>query len=55
MPLYLGIDAGTQSLKCIVIDTDSGGIVAENSVNYGRDLPQFGEPNGWGNPSQESG
>ncbi len=47
MPLYLGIDAGTQSLKCIVIDTENGGIAAESSVNYGRDLPHYGAPNGF--------
>ncbi len=47
MSLYLGIDAGTQSLKCLVIDTENSGIVAESSVNYGRDLSHYGAPNGF--------
>ena len=47
MSLFLGIDAGTQSIKCIVIDCASGRIVAESSVNFGRDLPQYASPNGF--------
>ncbi len=42
---YLGIDAGTQSLKAIVIDQDT--IVAEAGVHFGRDLPQYASPNGF--------
>ena len=47
MSLFLGIDASTQSVKCIVIDCDSGRIAAESSVNFGRDLPQYASPNGF--------
>ena len=47
MELFLGIDVGTQSVKCIVIDCDSGRIAAESSVNFGRDLPQYASPNGF--------
>lgn len=53
MGLYLGIDASTQSMKCIVIDTVSYLIVAECSVNFGKDLPHYASPNGFllhGNP-----
>ena len=47
MGVYLGIDVSTQSVKCIVIDTVSGLIAAESSVNFGRDLPQYASPNGF--------
>ncbi len=45
MALYLGIDASTQGVKVIVIDAVS--IVAEASVNFGRDLPKYASPNGY--------
>ena len=45
MALYLGIDASTQGIKTIVIDADS--IVAEASVNFGDDMPEFNSPNGY--------
>lgn len=45
MALYLGIDASTQSVKTIVIDGES--ILAESSVNFGKDLPGYGSPNGF--------
>ncbi len=47
MGLYLGIDASTQSMKCIVIDTMAGEIAAESNVNFGRDLPQYDSPSGF--------
>ena len=47
MGLYLGIDASTQSMKCIVIDTTAGEIAAESNVNFGRDLPQYDSPSGF--------
>lgn len=47
MGCFLGIDASTQSVKCIVIDTDSGTIPAESSVNFGSDLPAYRSPNGF--------
>ena len=39
MGFHLGIDVSTQSVKCIVIDTENGTVPAESSVNFGRDLP----------------
>ena len=45
MALYLGIDASTQSVKTIVINGES--IIAESSVNFGKDLPSYGSPNGF--------
>ncbi|WOO40935.1 xylulokinase [Rubellicoccus peritrichatus] len=47
MPLTLGIDASTQSCSAIVIDSDAGNIVAEASVNFGADLPQYNAPSGF--------
>lgn len=47
MPLILGIDASTQSCSATVIDTNKGVLVAEESVNFGRDLPQYHAPNGF--------
>ncbi|MGB0372269.1 MAG: xylulokinase [Opitutales bacterium] len=47
MPQLLGIDASTQSCSGIVIDTDSGSVVAEVSINFGKELPQYGAPQGY--------
>ena len=47
MGKYLGLDASTQSLSAMVIDTDANDIIYERSVNFGTDLPEFGCPNGF--------
>ncbi|MGE9295628.1 MAG: xylulokinase [Puniceicoccales bacterium] len=47
MPLSLGLDASTQSLSALVIDTDSGVVVADVSINFGERLPQYGAPQGF--------
>lgn len=47
MSLFLGIDAGTQSVKSIVIESSSGRIMGASSVNFGKDLPQYASPNGF--------
>ena len=41
MALFLGLDSSTQSLSAIVIDAGSGQIVAEASLNFGSDFPQY--------------
>ena len=41
MSCFLGIDSSTQSLKGLVIDCYAGNIVAQASVNFTTDLPQF--------------
>lgn len=46
MPQFLGIDASTQSISGIVIDTDAGSIVLDESINFGSDLPQYNAPTG---------
>ena len=46
MAYYLGIDSSTQSMKALVIDPDHATIIASASVNFGKDLPEFGCPEG---------
>ena len=45
--LTLGIDSSTQGVKALVYDTGSGRVVTTVSVNYGKDLPEFGCPDGF--------
>ena len=47
MRLTLGIDSSTQGVKAVAWDVDAGKVVFSASVNYGRDLPQFGSPDGF--------
>ena len=44
-PLVLGLDASTQSVKALALGPD--GVEAIASVNFGRDLPQYGAPEGF--------
>lgn len=44
---YLGFDSSTQGLKAIVIDPEQGAVVATETVSFGRDLPQYGCPEGY--------
>ena len=45
--LTLGIDSSTQGTKAVVYDTAEGRVVASAAVNYGKDLPEFGSPDGF--------
>ena len=47
MPHFLGIDLSTQSCSGIVIDTVSGSVVAETSINFGQELPRYKAPQGY--------
>ncbi len=47
MSYFLGIDAGTQSLKAILIEPETGFRSEPISVHFGRDLPQYGSPDGF--------
>lgn len=47
MPHYLGLDSSTQSLSALVVDTDLGKVVLEETVNFGADLPEYSSPNGF--------
>lgn len=48
MPLYLGLDAGTQGLTAIVIEIegDLRRIVFNRTLNFDRDLPDYGTTGG---------
>ncbi|MBR6471552.1 MAG: hypothetical protein IKS83_07125 [Victivallales bacterium] len=45
--MFLGIDAGTQSIKGIIIDPTTGWCSESVAVHFGRDLPQYGSPDGF--------
>jgi xylulokinase len=47
MAHFLGLDSSTQSLSALIIDTDSGRVALDMSVNFGRDLPEYESPNGF--------
>ena len=47
MAHYLGLDSSTQSLSALLIDTDTGKVVAYRSVNFGERLPQYKSPKGF--------
>lgn len=47
MSLVLGLDSSTQSLSALLIDSALGQIVAEESVNFGSDFPQYGMESGF--------
>lgn len=46
MSAWLGIDASTQSVTALLVD-DSGETLHEETVNFGRDLPGYGAPQGF--------
>jgi xylulokinase len=47
MPRYLGIDASTQSITGLIIDTDAGSIAAEVSINFDEHFAEkYGVTNG---------
>lgn len=46
MALYLGIDASTQGIKSELVDTELG-TTSGCAVHFGRDLPQYGSPDGF--------
>ena len=45
--LTLGIDSSTQGVKAVAWDVAAGKVVFSAAVNYGRDLPQYGSPDGF--------
>ena len=47
MARFLGLDASTQSLTALVIDTDTGAVCANHSVVFGERLPQYQSPKGF--------
>jgi xylulokinase len=47
MSYYLGLDASTQGICALLIDAHHGTVVLEEAVNFGRDLPEYGCPQGF--------
>ena len=47
MRLTLGIDSSTQGVKAVAWDVAAQRVIYSASVNYGRDLPQYGSPDGF--------
>ena len=47
MALFLGLDSSTQGLSALLIDAVAGEILLEETVNFGKDLPEFGCPHGF--------
>lgn len=47
MGLFLGLDSSTQSLSALIIDTDSGRVVLDESLSFGKELPEYGSPSGF--------
>ena len=47
MKLTLGIDSSTQGVKAVAWDVDAQKVAFSASVNYGKDLPQYGSPDGF--------
>lgn len=45
--MFLGIDSSTQSLTAVIIDPTSNRIAFQDSVNFGKDLPEYGSPSGF--------
>ena len=54
MSYALGIDSSTQSCSALIIDVDHGTVVAEASVNFGKQLPRYNSPSGF-IPNGENG
>jgi xylulokinase len=47
MSYALGLDASTQSCSALIIDVALGSVVAEASINFGAQLPQYNAPSGF--------
>ena len=45
--MFLGLDSSTQSLTAVLIDSASGEISSQLSVNFGADLPHYQSPSGF--------
>lgn len=45
--MFLGFDSSTQSLTAVIINPERGEIVLQESVNFGRDLPDYNCPSGF--------
>ena len=47
MGIFLGLDSSTQSLSALAVDTESGEVVLDESLNFGSALPEYHSPSGF--------
>jgi len=47
MSYALGLDSSTQSCSALIIDVENGTVIAEASVNFGEQLPNYNAPSGF--------
>ncbi len=47
MSFFLGLDSSTQGLKAEIIDLGAGTVICSESVNFGKDLPEYHSPDGY--------
>jgi xylulokinase len=47
MGVFLGLDSSTQSLSALAVDTDTREVVLNESVNFGKSLPEYASPQGF--------
>lgn len=47
LSMFLGIDASTQSISAVIICPKTARVIACESVNFGREFPEFGAPCGF--------
>lgn len=47
MSYALGLDSSTQSCSALIIDVANGTVIAEASINFGEQLPQYNAPSGF--------
>ncbi|MGJ8677359.1 MAG: xylulokinase [Akkermansiaceae bacterium] len=47
MSITLGIDVSTQGVSAVVLDSSEAVILADASVNFGKDLPEYKAPQGF--------
>jgi xylulokinase len=47
MGKYLGMDLSTQSLSAVILDSETSEIIYEQSVSFGKDMPEYNSPEGF--------
>jgi xylulokinase len=45
--MFLGLDSSTQSLSALILEPVAGKILASESVNFGKDFPEYSCPSGF--------
>jgi xylulokinase len=45
--VFLGLDSSTQSLSALIIDAETGEVIADRSISFGERLPEYKSPQGF--------